>query len=164
MEKEIQSHKDWSGMIQVNKTFPTGEISFVSKENQTISAEDILNKDMDDFNKRSEIEEEEETYMINKLVYEGGNQMISYLLNQAIPNDNIPEQYRDVNRIKDSDPDSWHSEMQDEIDPLWQKQVWELVDKPQNQTLVKNQWVYAVKSDGRKRARLVAKGFSQIPR
>ena len=48
--------------------------------------------------KRSEIEEEEETYMINKLVYEGGNQMISYFLNQAIPNgisDNIPEQYRD---------------------------------------------------------------------
>ena len=36
-------------------------------------------------NQRSEIEEEE-TYMINKLVYEGGNQMISYLLNQAIPN------------------------------------------------------------------------------
>ena len=35
--------------------------------------------------------------------------MISYLLNQAIPNgitDNIPEQYRDVNKIKDSDPNS----------------------------------------------------------
>ena len=52
--------------------------------------------------------------------------------------------------------------MQDKIDALWSKQVWHIVDKPKDRTPIKCRWVYAVKSDGRKRARLVAKGFSQV--
>ena len=56
----------------------------------------------------------------------------------------------------------WHDAMQEEIDALWSKQVWHIVDKPKDRTPIKYRWVYAVKSDGRKRARLVAKGFSQV--
>jgi hypothetical protein len=37
-----------------------------------------------------------------------------------------------------------------------------LVDLPEGRKAIKNRWVFNVKSDGWKRARLVAKGFSQI--
>ncbi len=34
---------------------------------------------------------------------------------------------------------------------------------PPNRKVIGNRWVYALKDDGRFRARTVAKGFSQIP-
>ena len=40
--------------------------------------------------------------------------------------------------------------------------VFELVDHPQDRKVIKNRWVFDVKSDGRKQACLVAKGFSQV--
>ena len=36
------------------------------------------------------------------------------------------------------------------------------MDRPKGRKVIKNRWVFDVKSDGRKHARLVAKGFSQI--
>jgi len=40
--------------------------------------------------------------------------------------------------------------------------VFELVDHPRDWKVIKNQWVFDVKSDGRRKARLVVKGFSQV--
>jgi len=40
----------------------------------------------------------------------------------------------------------------------------ELVDRPQDWKVIKNQWVFDVKLDGGKQARLVAKGFSHVKR
>ena len=34
--------------------------------------------------------------------------------------------------------------------------------KPQGRKIVKNKWVYKIKSDGRLKSRLVAKGFTQV--
>ena len=36
------------------------------------------------------------------------------------------------------------------------------MEHSRDRKVIKNQWVFDVKSDGRKRARLVAKGFSQV--
>ncbi|KAJ2934251.1 hypothetical protein H1R20_g2855, partial [Candolleomyces eurysporus] len=52
--------------------------------------------------------------------------------------------------------------MADEIDALKSRQVFELVELPKNRKTIKGRWVYDIKSDGRKRARFVAKGFSQV--
>jgi hypothetical protein len=52
--------------------------------------------------------------------------------------------------------------MDDEIKSLMERNVWKLVVLPPGQVPVKGRWVYAVKSDGRKKARFVAKGFTQI--
>jgi hypothetical protein len=41
--------------------------------------------------------------------------------------------------------------------------TWELVDLPPSRRAVKSKWVFKLKVDGRYRARLVAKGFTQIP-
>ena len=40
--------------------------------------------------------------------------------------------------------------------------TWELVELPDGRKTVKNKWVFKHKSDGRYRARLVAKGFTQV--
>ena len=37
-----------------------------------------------------------------------------------------------------------------------------MVQRPSGRKVIKKQWVFDIKSDGRKRARLVAKGFSQV--
>jgi hypothetical protein len=53
--------------------------------------------------------------------------------------------------------------MEAEIKALNDRDVWELVNLPQNRRPIECRWVYDIKTDGRKRGQLVAKGFSQIP-
>jgi hypothetical protein len=53
--------------------------------------------------------------------------------------------------------------MKEEVKALNDRDVWELVDRPNDRKPIRCRWVYSIKSDKRKRARLVAKGFSQIP-
>ena len=50
--------------------------------------------------------------------------------------------------------------MNDEMKSLSERKVWDLVALPPGRISVKGRWVYAVKSDGRKKARFVAKGFT----
>ena len=52
--------------------------------------------------------------------------------------------------------------MNDKIKSLHERKVWELVDLPKGRHTIKGRWVFAVKSDGCKKARFIAKGFTQI--
>ena len=52
--------------------------------------------------------------------------------------------------------------MQEEMDSLQDRKVWNLVNLPPGCTPVKGRWVYVVKSDGQHKAHFVAKGFTQI--
>ena len=45
---------------------------------------------------------------------------------------------------------------------LRKRKVFELVNRPHDRKVIKNRWVFNVKSNGRKKAHLVAKGFSQV--
>nr|XP_033510075.1 uncharacterized protein LOC117274823 [Nicotiana tomentosiformis] len=61
---------------------------------------------------------------------------------------------------------SWIQAMQDELDQFDKKQVWKLVPKPANATVVGTKWVFRNKlnEEGkavRNKARLVAQGYSQ---
>ena len=40
--------------------------------------------------------------------------------------------------------------------------VYELVQRPRGRKVIKNRWVFDVKTDSQKKAHLVAKGFSQV--
>jgi hypothetical protein len=57
----------------------------------------------------------------------------------------------------------WAAACDYEIDALSKSGTWELVDLPPGRKAVKSKWVFKLKADGRFRARLVAKGFTQIP-
>ena len=58
--------------------------------------------------------------------------------------------------------EEWHKACHKELDSLHKRKVYELVDPLTSQKVIKNQWVFNIKSDGRKQASLVAKGFSQV--
>ena len=61
------------------------------------------------------------------------------------------------------DSKQWSDACQYEIDALHKNNTWELVDIPPSRKSIKSKWVFKLKSDGHYRARLVAKGFMQIP-
>ena len=53
-----------------------------------------------------------------------------------------------------------------EFKNMEEKEVWDIIKKtdvPSGRKVIGNRWVYALKDDGRYRARTVAKGFSQVP-
>ncbi|CAG4970927.1 unnamed protein product [Colias eurytheme] len=59
----------------------------------------------------------------------------------------------------------WRASMKEELDSFKQNEAWELVDHPQNSSVIQCKWVFKKKYDSdnnvRYRSRLVAKGFSQ---
>lgn len=56
----------------------------------------------------------------------------------------------------------WLDACRQELDSLHARSVYDLVDSPPGRKVICNRWVFDTKTDGRKRARLVAKGFSQV--
>jgi len=99
---------------------------------------------------------------LHHLHHEFSSDFLNFLMAKAEPlTPRIPEQYRDILRLPADEKKAWGSACQDEIDALWKRQVWMLTNLPPNCKPVKCRWVFAVKSDGRKQAHLVAKGFSQ---
>ena len=58
--------------------------------------------------------------------------------------------------------DEWRAACQYKIDALAKNRTWDLVDLPTGRKAVKSKWVFKRKADGRFRAWLVAKGFTQI--
>ncbi len=62
-----------------------------------------------------------------------------------------------------ADAEEWAEACQYEMDALSKNDTWELVNLPPGRKAVKSKWVFKLKADGCFRARLVAKGFMQIP-
>ncbi len=85
---------------------------------------------------------------------------VTQLLNAA----GVP--YRDPYTFKEAmgsvDAEAWLEVCQYELDALAKLKVWTLMDLPKGHKVVKNKWVFKKKVDGHFRARLVAKGFTQI--
>ncbi len=62
----------------------------------------------------------------------------------------------------------WRKAMDEELRSLQENEVWQVVPKPPNRKIVDSKWVYKVKTDAdgnleRYKARLVARGFTQVP-
>jgi hypothetical protein len=89
------------------------------------------------------------------------NRWMSFHLSAAITQ-NVPKQYRDTLKLPLEDQKAWKIAMDDEFKSLIDRKVWTLTDLPKGRVPIKGRWVYVVKSDGRKKARFVAKGFTQI--
>jgi hypothetical protein len=70
--------------------------------------------------------------------------------------------YRDIMKLPNDRLPEWEQACQRELETLSKRQVFEVVKRPSGRKVIKNRWVFNVKDDGRKRARLVAKGFSQV--
>lgn len=72
-----------------------------------------------------------------------------------------PTTYKEA--MEAADAEEWTAACQYEMDALSKNDTWELVVLPPGRKAIKSKWVFKLKVDGRFRARLVAKGFTQIP-
>ena len=70
------------------------------------------------------------------------------ILASTAPAFNIPKQYKDIAKLSADKQHQWRTAMQEEMDSLQDRKVWDLVDLPPGHTPVKGRWVYVVKSDG----------------
>ena len=77
-----------------------------------------------------------------------------------------PSSYKQA--MMQSDKHQWESAIDEELRSMEKNQVWEVVDTPSNKNIVTSRWVFVKKTDEhgnleRYKARLVARGFQQIP-
>jgi transposase InsO family protein len=115
-------------------------------------------------------EDDAEVQHLAELCRAGGGPLLNYLLLKAVaPVESAPNRskirewnFRDIARLPKAEQEEWISACQDELKALNGRGVFQLVDPPQGRKVIRNRWVFDVKTDGRKKARLVARGDSQI--
>ena len=109
---------------------------------------------------------EEEEAVVSRLSWEGGVSFLSFLVSKAVPvhKEKEPKEwtYRDMIGPPAGQLEEWRAACQWEIETLTKRHVFDMVVCPRGCRVIKNQWVFDVKPDGRKRACLIAKGFSQV--
>ena len=106
-----------------------------------------------------DVDDPESQVDVAKLCQEGGVALINYLLLKAIPPIEPPNQsniqewtYRDIAHLPKAEQSEWRKVCEEELEALYWCKVFEIVDRPQGTNIVKNHWVFDVKSDGRKKA------------
>lgn len=73
----------------------------------------------------------------------------------------IPQSYTEA--IDGKNGEKWKAAIEEELDSLRNKKVFTLITHvPHGRKPVGSRWIFSLKSDGRFKARFVAKGFSQI--
>jgi len=99
-----------------------------------------------------------------------GGALWGCLLSKAIPHhDELPDLMnvqdwtsKDIGKLSAEDQWAWHKAQFEELEALKKCNVYKLADIPPGCKAIKNRWVFNLKSDGHKKAHLVAKGFSQV--
>jgi len=105
---------------------------------------------------------------VQKMCEEGGANLVQFLMGKALTTHEPQYEsvcnwsYKDIAHLPQAEQKLWQLACQEELNVLRKCKVFELVDRPQDRKVIKNQWVFNVKLDGCKKARLVAKGFSQV--
>jgi len=105
---------------------------------------------------------EEEEAVVSRLSREGGVSFLSFLV--PVREEKEPKEwtYKDMIGLPAGQLEEWQAACQREIEILTKRHTFDMVVCPSGCRVIKNRWVFDVKPNGRKRARLVAKGFSQI--
>ena len=103
---------------------------------------------------------------------EGGAPLINFLLTMAIPpheqgalssTQSVQDwHFRDILWLPTREQEEWKNACCEELESLRTWKVFELTDLPKGKKVIKNRWVFNIKQDSRKKARLIAKGFSQV--
>ena len=74
----------------------------------------------------------------------------------------VPKQYHDILKMDKKEQEQWNNAMKEEMKSLHERKVWDLVDLPKGHQLIKEKWVYAIKSNGCKKAHFITKEFTQV--
>jgi hypothetical protein len=96
---------------------------------------------------------QDETY-ITRIINEGGNRFVQHLLMKAVDLstgiNKVPVQFCDIMSLPKQQQEEWKLAYRDELEALTNRHIYEIIDLPPDQKLIKNRWVFSVKSDGRK--------------
>jgi hypothetical protein len=95
-------------------------------------------------------------------VREGGVEFLNQLLVKVVPPDletpdtaNVREwTFRDIIKMPKATQQEWKQVCRKELDSLHRHKVFELVDPPKGHKVIKNRWVFDLKSDSHKKAAL----------
>jgi hypothetical protein len=109
----------------------------------------------------NEKEEDEELMDLESMIQEGGARLNQFLFELAAQIQ-TPVQFKDLSQLPSEMKMKWIDACKEELTALRNRGIYELVDLPKGRRAIKNRWVFNEKSDGHLRARLVAKGFSQV--
>ena len=60
------------------------------------------------------------------------------------------------------DKDKWLKASKEEFKEFTKMGIWKLVNHPSNHKTIKCRWTYVLKFDGHYKARLIAKGYTQV--
>ena len=113
-------------------------------------------------------------HLMANISWEGGGTLIYYLLSAAIqPSDgaggNLPSVsnvhewcYRDLMHFPEAAQKEWKVACYEELESLDKHDVFELTDLPNGCKKIGCRWVFDIKGDSCKKARLAAQGFSQV--
>jgi Reverse transcriptase (RNA-dependent DNA polymerase) len=108
-----------------------------------------------------------------KMVQDGGAGLINFLLRAAVSSvdakGKIPKvskvcewHYRDLMRLPKATQEEWKTACKEELEGLRRRNIFKLTNFPKGRKTIGCRWVFDVKSDSCKKARLVAQGFSQV--
>ena len=116
-----------------------------------------------------------QTNITAKIAWERGAKLINLLLNKAAikpsgqASGELPDvcnvrewHYTDLMRFPEATWKEWKTAMLEELESLQKQNVFELTDLPKGCKSIGCRWVFDVKTDSQKKARLVAQGFSQV--
>ena len=116
-----------------------------------------------------------QTDVTAKIAWERGAKLINLLLNKAAvklsgqASGELPDvcnvwewHYRDLMHFPEAAWKEWKTAMLEELELLRKRNVFELTDLPKDRKSIGCRWVFDIKTDGQKKARLVTQGFSQV--
>jgi Reverse transcriptase (RNA-dependent DNA polymerase) len=107
------------------------------------------------------------------MVQKGGAGFTNFLLSTAVSSasakEKIPDvtkvcewHFRDLMHLPKAAQEEWKIACKEELEALHQRNVFKLTNLPKSRKTIDCRWVFDIKSDSHKKARLVAQGFSQI--
>jgi Reverse transcriptase (RNA-dependent DNA polymerase) len=108
-----------------------------------------------------------------KMVQEEGANLIKFLLSAAVSSADAKEKIPDINKVREwhfrdlmhlpkAAQEEWKIACKEELEALCQRNIFKLTNLPKGRKTIGCRWVFDIKSDGHKKARLVAQGFSQV--
>ena len=101
-------------------------------------------------------------YLVNKMVQEGGANLINFLLRAAVSSTDakgkIPDvtrvcewHFRDLMHLPKATQEEWKTACREELEALHQRNVFKLTNLPKGHKTIGHRWVFDVKSDSIRR-------------
>ena len=161
IEKGIRRTRDWKKVVEEWASHPGRVVDPVPSPSHPSQEEEVQSSLKPTLGK-------EEDNLVVRLCWEGGVGLQTFLLSKAVSPTMTMEKplrewtYWDIWSLSKEDQEEWRQACKKELEELHRRDVYDMVERPKGRKVIKNRWVFDKKGDGRKRAHLVAKGFSQV--